>query len=131
MTPDTTFRHELDHLERALAEGRLDRAELHAALSAIEAILRDHAAAMDGPGGLLDEEGRSARPSLERQVGKLRREVSALLRQADALHQQAEGSASKTVRRKSAALLAAVRQLRADEADVALESANTDIGAGD
>jgi hypothetical protein len=128
------------------------------ALIHIENTLRQHIAEVEAPAGLLATEVDLTRPSLVREVSKLRREHQDLLEKAAALREQVEaaGQAFQPIIEGASAacalpepaqhagvinlgqlrdsieqFLAALLKHREREADLTLESVTTDLGAGD
>src|SRR5262245_2150414 len=124
----------LDHLEAALAESPFSLARLSAALGEVEVALGRRRREVNGPGGALEEEDLVARPALRRRAERLRRGGADLLLQVSLLHRRAESATQadeNVLRQRASALLHKVRHLRDSEAKLALESVETDLGAGD
>jgi hypothetical protein len=123
---------ELDELTRALDPRPLDRDALVTVLQQIEQGLREHCDSLKQRGGLLDEADRIHRPSLEREENRLRDRVCELLGECEELlHDLDDCEDEDVLRARGAELLAALRGLRDDEAHLVLDSADTEVGAGD
>jgi hypothetical protein len=123
---------ELDQLTRLLATHPLDRGALTDILRRIEQGLREWAEELDKSGGLLDESDRAARPSLAREDDRLREEISDLLRDVRTCHCESDGpGGDDDLRLCASAVLAGLRGHRDAEASLVLESADTEVGAGD
>jgi hypothetical protein len=105
---------------------------LVAAFRRIEQGLRDWSAELDLSGGLLDESDKAARPSLAREDDRLREEIAGLLHDMEACRREAAGpGGDDELRQCASALLAGLRGHRDAEASLVLESADTEVGAGD
>ena len=123
---------ELEQLTRLLAACPLDRGALSHTLLRIEQGLREWAEELAKSGGLLDESDKTARPSLAREDDRLREEIADLLRDARACRREADGpGGDDEVRLCASAILAGLRGHRDAEASLVLESADTEVGAGD
>src|SRR5262245_1217634 len=92
-TPDRPSVMDLERLERALNADHADRAQLAAALGRIEQALREHGYDVDRAGGMIDEDERVARPSLERKQEQLREQITVLADDAGALRHIIEDGA--------------------------------------
>jgi hypothetical protein len=128
------------------------------ALRQVEESLRQHIRDAEAPGGLFATEVDLTRPSLVRQVGRLRRDHGEFLERATALRKEVEAAyqafehpvalarpASElpepapaggiadfgALRQSAESFLADLLQHREREANIAIESVTTDLGAGD
>jgi hypothetical protein len=123
---------ELDQLTRLLAAYPLDRGALTETLRRIEQGLREWAEELDRTGGLLDESDKAARPSLAREDDRLREEIGDLLRDVRTCRRETDGpGGDDDLRLCASAVLAGLRGHRDAEASLVLESADTEVGAGD
>lgn len=130
--------HRLEAALAAAAPGREQpwNERVCADLAGVQAELQNHVASAEGEGGLFAEIDLT-RPTLVRQVERLRREHRDLLQQAEALRRQVthygpeETPRFADTRQQAARLLEALRHHQAREADLIFESCFTDIGAGD
>ncbi|HKA06256.1 MAG TPA: hypothetical protein VKD71_03295 [Gemmataceae bacterium] len=131
-TADSTCATEIDQLKKLLAVVPLDRVALLATFRRIEQGLRDWSAELDQSGGLLDESDRAARPSLAREEDRLREEIDKLLREVEACRRETIGpGGDDELRLCASAVLAGLRGHHDAEASLVLESADTEVGAGD
>ena len=80
----------------------------------------------------MDESDKAARPSLAREDERLREEIGELLRDVQLCRREADGpGGDDDLRQCAAAVLAGLRGHRDAEASLVLESADTEVGAGD
>jgi hypothetical protein len=109
------------------------------ALTSLEEALRWHAARATSPDGVFAEVDQT-RPTLLRRIGELQRELVELVSQTADLQEQAKqetrsrettGPTWAALGVRAAQLVTAVRRLVEQEADLVLESVNTDLGTGD
>lgn len=131
----------MHHLEAALAAAAPGREHpwndrVRENLSEVQAALERHVSSTEGDDGLFAEIDLT-RPTLVRNVERLRREHVDLTQQAEALRRQVihygpeELPAFEKIRQQAARLLETLRHHQAREADLIFESLFTDIGAGD
>lgn len=131
-TTDRPTTAELDRLSNVLRSTPLDRGALAASLCELEQGLYEHARELARSGGLLDEQEQASRMSLAREDDRLREESIALIRDARSLREAAEaGGDEADLRVRASRLLAELRGHRDAEAGLVLESADTEVGAGD
>jgi hypothetical protein len=131
-TADRPTAGELDQLEELAKANPLSRADLAAKLQRIEQGLRDHGRELDRSNGLLDETDKADRMSLAREDDRLRAEGSTLVDELAALRTAAtSGTSDDDFRRQIGALVTALRGHRNAESSLVLESADTEVGAGD
>jgi hypothetical protein len=124
---------DLEQLTQILDSRPLDREGLATVLERIELGLHEHFDALGQRGGLLDESERVHRPSLAREEDRLHEQLGYLVHDAEGLSQAAAGHADddEELRTHAAGLLAALRGFRDAEAHLVLDSAATEVGAGD
>jgi len=123
---------ELNQLTGLLGNHPLDRGALSEALRRIEQGLREWAEELDRSGGLLSESDKASRPSLAREDDRLRDEIADLLRDVRICRRESDGpGGDDEVRLCASAVLAGLRGHRDAEASLVLESADTEVGAGD
>ena len=131
-TADRTCATEVDQLAKLLAVVPLDRVALLATFRRIEQGLRDWSLELDQSGGLLDESDKAARPSLAREDERLRDEIDELLTEIETCRRETIGpGGDDELRLCASAVLAGLRGHRDAEASLVLESADTEVGAGD
>lgn len=130
-TADCPTASDLDQLTGLLRAEPLDRGALDSALRRIEVELSDRGIDLDRSGGLLDEADKVARPSLAREDSRLRDELTELARNVRAWRELARTGTDDEVRQRGAPILAGLRGHRDAEAGLVLESADTEVGAGD
>jgi hypothetical protein len=130
--------------------------EAQGALRGLEAILARHTEATEAADGMFTEVDLT-RPTLSRQVGKLRQEHRTLAESVVGLRQELEQAAKgfqppaaapvtnslpepagvepaadfAAIRGKGEQLLSALKEHKSEEVDLLLESVDTDIGVGD
>jgi hypothetical protein len=161
-TPDELLSTPLENLDGALAADPAGREGIWAeslggALAAVAEALRRHAAAAEAPGGPLAQVDLT-RPTLVRQVSRLRQEHLDLPGQAEALAAEARLAATSfgvpadtvtsshelppptgggapadvnELRARVRDYLAALRRHADEESGLLIESVTTDLGAGD
>jgi hemerythrin-like domain-containing protein len=130
--------HQLEAALAAAAPGREQRwnDRVQENLAGVQSALEGHVASTEGDHGLFGEIDLT-RPTLVRNVERLRREHVDLIQQAEALRRQVahygpeELPAYASIRQQAARLLEAIRHHQAREVDLIFESLFTDIGAGD
>jgi hypothetical protein len=120
-------------LERVLSAEPVDPDRLAAELDRIEKLLSSHTDEVRRAGGLINDEDRINRPSLDRQESKLMQQVRGLRRQVAALQERAaqHDADEPTLRQEAEGLAQALKRLRDAEADLAFEATNTDLGSGE
>jgi hypothetical protein len=112
--------------------GRLGRA-----LVAVEQAVRLHAEGLDASdGNLIDVEGpRVPSPTVTREVGGLRQELDELLDEATALREKLTGEGAGPdvgrFRQRARRLVESLERYEQEEANVILDTVNTDIGSPD
>jgi hypothetical protein len=131
-TADRPTAAELNQLSELLGATPLDRPALITRLGEIEQGLCERAGDLDRSGGLLDESDKAHRMSLAREDDRLRDEAGGLLRELAELRQAAAGATSdEELRVRGSALLAGLQGHHDAESSLVLESADTEVGAGD
>lgn len=108
------------------------RQPVAADLAAVSEALVRHVAAAEGAEGLFSVVDRT-RPTLLRRLDHLRDEHFGLLQQTEQLRRQlqAKPQDDSALRQRAAALLTALQSHQQAEAELLLESVDTDLGAGD
>ena len=123
---------ELDHLASQVEAEPLDRGQLIVTLRRVESGLRQRGRELERAGGLLDEEEKVARMSLQREEDRLRYDLDQLADQVAWFREEVEvDPGDDSLRAQANTLLLALRSHREAESRLVLESVDTEVGAGD